>query len=63
MYNSLHQYLTKNKILSSKQSGFQVEHSTENTSLQFCSNSFENNKYTLSVFIDLPKAFQYFLKN
>ena len=63
MYNSLHQYLTKNKILSSKQSGFQVEHSTENTSLEFCSNSFENNKYILGVFIDLPKAFQYFLKN
>ena len=60
MYNRLYQYLTENKILYPKQFGFQTGHSTEHAIVQLVDQileSFENNKYTLGVFIDLSKAF------
>ena len=60
MYNRLYQYLTKNKILHPKQFRFQTGHLTEHAIEQLVDQileSFEYNKYTLSVFIDLPKAF------
>ena len=60
MYNHLYQYLTENKILYPKQFGFQTGHSTEHVIVQLVDQileSFEYNKYTLDVFIDLSKAF------
>ena len=60
MYNRLYQYLTENKILYHKQFGFQTGHSTEHAIVQLFDQileSFEHNKYTLGVFIDLSKAF------
>ena len=60
MYNHLYQYLTENKALYPKQFGFQTGHSTEHAIVQLVDQileSFEYNKYTLGVFIDLSKAF------
>ena len=60
MYNHLHQYLTENKILYPQQFGFQTGHSTEHAIVHLVDQileSFEYNKYTLGVFIDLSKAF------
>ena len=60
MYNRLYQYLTENKILYPKQFGSQTGHSTEHAIVQLVDQileSFEYNKYTLGVFIDLSKAF------
>ena len=60
MYNRLYQYLTENKTLYPKQFGFQTGHSTEHAIVQLVDQileSFEYNKYTLGVFIDLSKAF------
>ena len=67
---ALYQYLTKNKILYSKPYGFQKRKSTEHTFISLVGQileSFENNRYTPSAFIDLSKAFyqstnHYFLK-
>ena len=56
----LYQYLTENKILYLKQFGFQTGHSTEHAVIQLVDQileSFEYNKYTLGVLIDLSKAF------
>ena len=60
MYNRLYKYLIENNILYSKQFGFQNGHSTDHAVVQLVDQiieSFENNKYTLGVFIDLSKAF------
>ena len=60
MYNRLYNHLVKNKILRSKQFGFQKGHSTEHAIIHLIDqiiNNFENNEYTLGVFIDLSKAF------
>ena len=60
MYNRLYQYLTENKILYHKQFGFQTGHSTEHAIVQLVDQileSFEHNRYTQGVFIDLSKAF------
>ena len=60
MYNRLYNYLIENNILYSKQFGFQNGHSTDHAVVQLVDQiieSFENNKYTLGVFIDLSKAF------
>ena len=60
MYNRLYKYLKENNILYKKQFGFQKNHSTEHAIMQLAdqiNNSFENNQYTLGVFIDLSKAF------
>ena len=60
MYNRLYRYLIKNHILYSKQFGLQNGHSTDHAVVQLVDQiieSFENNEYTLGVFIDLSKAF------
>ena len=60
MYDRLCQYLTENKNPYPEQFGFQTEHSTEHAIVQSVDQifeSFEYNKYTLGVFIDLSKSF------
>ena len=60
MYNRLYVYLQKNNILHEKQFGFQSNHSTDHAISQLISeilHSFDENKFTLGVFIDLSKAF------
>ena len=60
MNNRLYKYLIENNTLYSKQFGFQNGHSTDHAVVQLVDQiieSFENNKYTLGVFIDLSKAF------
>ena len=60
MYTQLYNYLQENKILYSKQFGFQTGHSTDHAIIQLVEQIYENfeeNKYTLGVFIDLAKAF------
>ena len=60
MYNRLCKYLYKDNILYFNQFGFQNSHSTDHAVVQLVDQiikSFENNKYTLGVFIDLSKAF------
>ena len=54
--NTDNKYLIENDILYSKQFGFQNGHSTDHAVVQLVDQiieSFENNKYTLGVFIDL----------
>ena len=60
MYNHLYQYLTKNEIPYPKEFGIQTGHSTGHAIVQLVGQileSFEYNKYTLGVFINLSKAF------
>ena len=60
MYNRLFKYLSENNILFEKQFGFQTSYSTEHTILLLVNQlyqSFDENKFTLVVFIDLSKAF------
>ena len=60
MHNRIYKYLQENKILYPKQFGFQFGHSTDHAIIQFVDQifeAFENNLYTLGVFIDLSKAF------
>ena len=60
MHNCLYQYLTENQILYPKQFGFKTGQSIEHAIVQLVDQileSFEHNKYTLGVFIDLSKAF------
>ena len=60
MYNRLYEYLTKNNLLFDKQFGFRKGHSTEHALIELVNriyNSFNENKYTSGVFIDLSKAF------
>ena len=60
MYNRLYKYLLDHEILYPKQFGFQAGHSTDHAILQLVDQihqSFEENRYTLGVFIDLSKAF------
>ena len=55
MHNCLFPYMSQEKILYSKQLGFQSGHSTEHTILQLANQIhefFENNFYSLGVFID-----------
>ena len=59
MHSRLHSYLVNEKIYS-KQFAFQKGHSTEHAIAQLADKiheSFENDSYTLGVFIDLFKAF------
>ena len=58
MCNRLYEYQTKNNLLFDKQYGFRKGHSNEHAQLinRIC-DSFNENKYTLGVFIDLSKAF------
>ena len=60
MYNRLYSYLTQNNLLYDKQFGFQKQHSTEHAlmnSINKIADGFDNNLFTLGVFIDLSKAF------
>ena len=60
MYRRLYSYLQENKILYSKQFGFQIGHSTDHSIIQLVEQIYENfeeNKHTIGVFIDLAKAF------
>ena len=59
MYIRLYNYLEENKILYSKQFGFQTGQSTDHAFIQLVGQvyeDFEENKYALGVFIDLAKA-------
>ena len=60
MYNRLYKYLCEEKLLYSKQFGFQKGYFTDHTTVHLVDQiyeSFENDNYTLGVFIDLSKAF------
>ena len=60
MYNRLFKYLCEEKLLYSKQFGFQKGHSTDHVIVNLVDQiyeSFENDNYTPGVFIDLSKAF------
>ena len=60
MYNKLYKHLQDNNILYPKQFGFQKFHSTDYAIVQLTDqilDAFEENKFTLGIFIDLSKAF------
>lgn len=60
MYNRLYKFLLEHNILYEKQFGFQHAHATEHAIVQLVDQilqSFNENKYTIGVFIDLSKAF------
>ena len=60
MYNRLYKYLTESNLLYCKQFGFQKRHSPEHAILRVVeqiNQCFENNKFTLGMFVDLSKAF------
>ena len=60
MYNWLYKYLCKEKLLYSKQFGFQKIYSVDHAIFHLVNQihvSFENDKYTLRVFVNLSKAF------
>ena len=60
VYNRLYKYLYEESLLYSKQFGFQKGHSTDHAIVHLVDQiyeSFENDNYTLGVFIDLFKAF------
>ncbi len=60
MYKSLYEYLLANDMLYSNQYGLHNSHSTTRAISEFSANvlkNFDQRKYTLSVFLDLSKAF------
>ena len=60
MYNRLFDYPNKHNMLYNKQFGFQKANSTDHAIIQLADQlieSFNNNKFTIGVFIDLSKAF------
>ena len=60
MYNHLYKYLTDQKILHPQQFSFIKGHSTEYAVVQLVDQiyeSFENDNYTVGIFINLSKAF------
>ena len=60
MYNRLYKYLLQNNLLYEKQFGFQASNSTKHAVIQLISqilDTFNENKYTQDIFIDLNKAF------
>ena len=60
MCNHLFKYLSENSILYEKRFGFQTSHSTEHAILVLVNQlyqSFDANKFTLRIFIDLSKVF------
>ena len=64
MYNHLYKYLTDNKILRKKQSGFQTGHSAEHVTIQVVDQSNSNlwkRSIYFSVFIELSKTFHLML--
>ncbi|XP_065667720.1 uncharacterized protein LOC136088011 [Hydra vulgaris] len=59
MYNRLFSFLTNNKILYDKQFGFKSGHSTDRAIIHLVHEifkAFDENKFTLGVFIDLTKS-------
>ena len=59
MYNRVYNYLNDNNLFR-KQFGLRKGHSTDNALIKLIDSmydSFNQNKYTLGVFIDLSKAF------
>ncbi|XP_065652667.1 uncharacterized protein LOC136079922 [Hydra vulgaris] len=60
MHNRLYNYLEKNNILYHKQFGFRNNHSTEHAVIDLANqilNGFDNDSYTLGIFLDLSKTF------
>ena len=60
MYNRLYKYLCEENLLYLKQFGFHIGHSPDHAIAHLVDQiyeSFENDNYTLEVFIDLSKAF------
>ena len=60
IYNRLYKYLIENDMWYSKQFGFHSGYSIDHSVVQLVdqiTESFENDKYILDVFIDLSKAF------
>ena len=60
MYKRLSNHLSEHNLLYQKQFGFQQGHSTEHAVMQLIdqiNDTFENNCFTLGIFIDLSKAF------
>ena len=60
IYDRIYTYLQKTKILYYKQLEFQAEHSTDHAIIQMLDQIYENfeeNKYTLGVFVDLSQTF------
>ena len=60
MYIRVYNYLNDNNLLFRKQFGFRKGNSTDHALIKFIDSicdSFNQNKYTLVVFIDLSKAF------
>ena len=60
IYSRLYSFFSEDNILYKKQFGFQKQHSTDHAIVHLVNEifkSFENNCYTLSVFIDLTEAF------
>ena len=60
IYNRLFNHLIKNNILYSKQFEIQKGHFMEHVIIQLIdeiNNNFENNEFTIGLFIDLSKAF------
>ena len=60
MYNRDYNYLNDNNLLFHKQFGFRKGHSTYHALIKLIDSmydSFNQNKYSLGVFIDLSKAF------
>ena len=59
MYNRLYKYILDSNILYKEQFGFYEGHSTDHEILQLVDqihNNFEQNNFTLGVFMDLSKA-------
>ena len=60
MYNRSYKYLTENNLFYCKKFGFQKGHPPEHAIFQlaeYINQSFEKNKFTLGVFVDLSEAF------
>ena len=60
MCNRIYEYLTKNTFLFDKQFGFRKGHSTKHALIELLNriyDSFNENRYSLEVLIDLSKAF------
>ena len=60
MYNRVYNYLNDNNLLFRKQFGFRKGHSTDHALIKLIDSiydSFNQDKYTLWLFVDLSKAF------